>query len=404
MPVGYRGRATSLSPFFPIAEAFAEQLSHNTKGAKLRTTLFRRVRGFLSKHGFFSLYTCRRITNRAFCVVQCFTGRLRSPPLRLPLRIVLFSRIDPGTIATLERDHELKCAFDLTPEKCEKMLSDCEVLIFRSGVKVSAELLRGAPDLRLIIRAGSGFDNIDVDAARQHGIRVVRIPGPSAQAVSEFAFALLFDVSRKVSLADRLIRNGHWPKPELAGHLLTDKVLGVVGVGNIGSRVGMIGVALGMRVIGCVGHRRAYDESDLTAKGIELADFDEVMTAADYVVVATQLDETTHHLVGADALSRMRPGGYLVNVARGGVVDEDALFDSLQSKIGLAGAALDVHEEEGEGIVPRLSQLPNVVLTPHIAGSAIESQAEIGRRIVALIDAHRAGTLSEALTPVELIA
>jgi phosphoglycerate dehydrogenase-like enzyme len=319
------------------------------------------------------------------------------------LKIVLFSRIDPGTIATLERDHDLKCAFDLAAEEREAILSDREVLVFRSGVKVSAELLRGAPDLRLVIRAGSGFDNIDVDAARRHDIRVVRIPGPSAQAVSEFAFALLFNASRNVALADRLIRKGHWPKPELAGHLLTNKVLGVVGAGNIGSRVGMLGVALGMRVIVCVGHREAYDEAALAAKGIELANFDEVMTAADYVVVSTRLDETTHHLVDADALSRMRPGGYLVNVARGGVVDEDALFDSLKSHGGLAGAALDVHEEEGEGIVPRLAQLPNVVLTPHIGGSAIESQAEIGRRIVELLDAHRAGTLSEAVTPAELV-
>ena len=320
------------------------------------------------------------------------------------MKIVLFSRIDPGTIATLRRDHDLKCAFDSAVEERESMLCDCEVLIFRSGVKVSAELLSGAPDLRLIIRAGSGFDNIDVDAARQNGIRVVRIPGPSAQAVSEFAFALLFSISRKVALADRLIRNGHWPKPDLAGHLLTNKVLGIVGAGNIGSRVGMLGSALGMRVIACVRHREAYDEAELAAKGIKLANFDEVMTAADYLVVATQLNEATHHLIDADALSRMRPGGYLVNVARGGVVDEDALFDSLESDSGLAGAALDVHEKEGEGIVPRLAELANVVLTPHIGGSAIESQAEIGRRIVELLDAHRAGTLAEALTPVELVA
>jgi D-3-phosphoglycerate dehydrogenase len=327
-----------------------------------------------------------------------------SGPLRSTLKIVLFSRIDSTTIAKLERDHDLKCAFDLSAGVRETMLCDREVLVFRSGVKVSAELLRGAPDLRLIIRAGSGFDNIDVDAARRHGIRIVRIPGPSAQAVSEFAFALLFNVSRKVGLADRLIRAGHWPKPDLAGHLLTDKVLGVVGLGGIGSRVGTLGVALGMRVIGCVRHPEAYEEEALAAKGIELASFERVMTTADYVVVSTQLDESTHHLVDSDALSRMRPGGYLVNVARGGVVDEVALFDSLESDDGLAGAALDVHEEEGEGIVPRLAQLPNVVLTPHIAGSAIESQAEIGRRVLELLDAHGAGTLEETLTPIEIVA
>jgi D-3-phosphoglycerate dehydrogenase len=324
--------------------------------------------------------------------------------LRLSVKIVLFSRIDPGTIATLERDHDLTCAFDAADEERESILSDCEVLVFRSGVKVSAELLRGAPDLRLIIRAGSGFDNIDIDAARRHGIRIVRIPGPSAQAVSEFALALMLDASRNVALADRLIRTGHWPKPELAGRLLMNKVLGVVGAGNIGSRVGMLGAALGMRVIACVGHRKAYDESVLAEKGIELASFDEVMTAADYVVVATQLKDATRYLVDGRALSLMRPGGYLINVARGGVVDEEALFDSLKSDGGLAGAALDVHENEDEGVVPRFAQLPNVVLTPHIGGSAIESQAEIGRRIIEFLDAHQAGTLSDVVTPVELVA
>jgi D-3-phosphoglycerate dehydrogenase len=259
------------------------------------------------------------------------------------------------------------------------------VLVFRSGVSIPAALMAAAPRLRLLIRAGSGLDNIDLDFLRQRGLELVRIPGPGARAVAELAFGLMLALSRQILQADSLLRRGRWAKHELTGHLLNGKRLGIVGVGNIGSLVGRMGVAWGMEAVGCVEHPSAERAAAFRDQGIRLTGFREVLETADYLCICVPLKETTRFMIGRRELARMKPGAFIVNTARGGVVDEAALSEALrQGK--LAGAALDVHQQEGENCISPLADLANVVLTPHIGAMTVDSQREIGRKILEIID------------------
>jgi phosphoglycerate dehydrogenase-like enzyme len=302
------------------------------------------------------------------------------------MKILILSPIDPEAIDQLRRKHEVLCAYKITAEQLATLIRDQEVLVFRSGVEITADLMHRARSLKLLVRAGSGLDNVDVAYVRGRGLRLVRIPQPGAKAVAELTFALMLALARQLVLADRMLRAGHWAKHELTGYLLTGKVLGIVGAGNIGSRVGQLGVAWGMKVIGCVEQPGPTVAAKLAEKGIRLTDFDSVMSLSDFVSVHTPLKESTRNLIDAAALSRMKPGSFLTNLARGGVVDEQALYRELVAKGRLAGAALDVHAQEGEGKISPLAGLPNVLLTPHIGASTVDTQREIGLRVVSVIN------------------
>ena len=317
------------------------------------------------------------------------------------MNILLASSIDAETMNALEEAHDVIHAFSAREEVLSDVVQDRQIIVFRSGVTISPAVMEAGANLELLIRAGSGLDNVDVDYARQRGLRLVRIPGSSAQVVAEFTFALMLDLARNVSLADRQLRKGHWPKAQLLGRLLTGKTLGVVGTGNIGSRVGEMGAAWGMRVIGC--DKRQLNDAALRAKGITPTDYETVLSEADFLTLHVPLDESTYHMIEARALSRMKTGSFLVNIARGGVVDEEALFHELTEGNTLAGAALDVHEREGEGTMSRFADLPNVVLTPHIGAMALDSQREIGRRMLELVDAFGAGRLDSVAQDGELV-
>src|SRR3954453_11526631 len=169
------------------------------------------------------------------------------------VKILLASSIDPAAVETLEREHDVVRAFNAPDEQLAALVADREVVVFRSGGTISAAVLDRAPNLALLVRAGSGLDNIDVAHAMSRGIEIVRVPGSSAQPVAELTFALLLSLARKVTLADRLLREGHWPKAQLGGPLLAGKTIGIVGAGRIGGRVGEMAVAWGMRALGCVG-------------------------------------------------------------------------------------------------------------------------------------------------------
>ena len=320
------------------------------------------------------------------------------------MKILVASNIDKAALHALQRDHDVAAAVNASEERLSEAAAECEVLIFRSGVQVSSAVMSAAPKLRLMIRAGSGLDNVDVAHARSTGIRLVRVPGSSAQPVAEMTFALLLAVARNVCRADSLLRAGHWPKSELGGPLLQGKTLGVVGAGNIGSRVGEMADAWGMRVLGCVANPAAVVADALGARGIELTDFDKVLESADFLSLHVPLDATTRHMIGTAELARMKSGAVLVNMARGGVLDEAALLADLMGGDGLGGAALDVHEHEGEGTISALGALPNVVLTPHIGAMASDSQRLIGERVRELVEAFAAGKLNETAQDIEVVA
>lgn len=320
------------------------------------------------------------------------------------MKILLVSPLDPSTVQALHDTHDVRQAVNADPARLAEVIGDRQAVVLRSGVQLSAEVLAHATDLRLVVRAGAGLDNIDVEFARSRGVRVIRIPGMSALPVAELTFALLLGLARKVSLADRLIRQGHWPKAELSGVLLRGKTLGVVGAGNIGSLVGEMGAAWRMRVLGSVGHPDPVVAERLLERGIELTDSDKVLAEADFVCLHVPLDPTTRHLIDAIAMDQMKPGALLVNMARGGVVDEQALLKQLTDGSTVSGAALDVHEQEGEGVISPFAELPNVVLTPHIGAMALDSQRLIGERVQELIHAFHEGRLDEEVHDGEHVA
>jgi phosphoglycerate dehydrogenase-like enzyme len=230
------------------------------------------------------------------------------------------------------------------------------------------------------------LDNLDCEYVRKRGIVLRRISEPAAQAVAEMALALMFALARNIRHADAMLRHGQWAKNTLEGHLLAGKVLGIVGTGNIGSRVGVLASTFGMETIGCIADATPVVVQTLREKGITVADFDTVLATADFVSVHVPLNDSTRNLINGRALSLMKQGGYLINLARGGVVDEAALYAALAAG-RLRGAALDVHEHEGQGKISPLAQLPNVVLTPHIGASTVETQQQIGVRVVEIVEA-----------------
>lgn len=301
------------------------------------------------------------------------------------MKLLLASRIDGDAEGELRDRHDLVRCIGGSDDELAEAASDRHGIIFRSGVSLGQDVLQ-APELRLLVRAGSGIDNLDMAMVNARGIELRRIPGPGAQAVAEMTFAHMLGLARQLPLADRLLRRGRWAKGELAAYNLTGKTLGVIGLGSIGTRVAQLGVAWGMQVVGCVDspsddRRRAYAE-----QGIELAsDCNGVLERGDFVTVHVPLDDSTRGLIGREELRRMKPTAFLVNIARGGVVDERALLEALTEK-RIAGAGLDVHVREGEGQVSPLADLPNVILTPHIGAATIDAQREIGRLVVQMVD------------------
>jgi D-3-phosphoglycerate dehydrogenase len=302
------------------------------------------------------------------------------------MRILIISPIDAGAVAALERQHDVVTAIGLDDATTRKLIRDRDAVIFRSGVAVTADLMRSAPELKLLVRGGSGFDNVDMEYVIANDIEFLRVPEPGARAVAELTFALMLALARSLIRADAAWRQGRWLKHELPGYLLRGKVLGIVGAGSIGRTVGELGAAWGMEVLGCVAHPTPAVAEALHHRGIRLTTFDDVVVRADFLSVHVALTPQTRNLISADVLNRMKPGSFLLNLARGGVVDETALRAALRRGDRLLGAGLDVHEAEGEGKVSKLADLPNVILTPHIGATTVDTQREIGERIVALID------------------
>ena len=301
------------------------------------------------------------------------------------MRLLLASRIDDDAEQVLRSRHDVVRAIGASEPELAQRAQDRQAIVFRSGVSIGSSVLE-APDLRLLVRAGSGLDNLDMETVSARGIELKRVPGPGAQAVAEMTFAHMLGLARQLPLADRLLRKGRWAKGELDAYNLHGKTLGVIGLGSIGTRVAELGAAWGMHVVGCVenptdGRRQAY-----AANGIELLpDCGAVLERSDFVSIHVPLDDETRGLISAAELRRMKPTAFLVNIARGGIVEEDALLEALRDG-RLAGAGLDVHVREGEGQISPLAELPNVILTPHIGAATIDAQREIGRIVVDIVD------------------
>jgi phosphoglycerate dehydrogenase-like enzyme len=301
------------------------------------------------------------------------------------VRILVASQISPRALEELGKRHEIVEAVGQPPEVLEERIAGCHVLLFRSGVQITASVMAASPELGLVVRGGSGIDNIDLAYVEERGLKLARVPGPGAQAVAEMTFALILGLARQMLPADQALREGRWTKREVRGRLLNGKTLGVYGAGNIGSKVARMGAAWGMRVLACVENPTDERRGEFRQDGISLETPDTLLSEADFLSLHVPLNDATRGLIRRGELARMKPTAFLVTLARGGVVDEAALLEALEAG-RLAGAGLDVHEREGDGHISPLAALPNVILTPHIGATTVDTQDVIGERIVEIVE------------------
>jgi D-3-phosphoglycerate dehydrogenase / 2-oxoglutarate reductase len=262
---------------------------------------------------------------------------------------------------------------DLKKEELAAIIGEYDALIVRSATKVTRDVIAKADKLRVIGRAGIGVDNVDVEAATEKGIVVMNTPQGNALAAAEHTLALMFAVARKITLADATMKQGKWEKKLLMGVEVYDKTLGVIGIGNIGMIVAEKAVALGMKVI-------AYDlfvaREVAAAKGIELVDLDTLLAKSDFIAVHVPMVKETKNLIEKNALAKTKKGVVILNVARGGIVNEQDLYDALMSG-QVSGAGLDVFEQEPPPKDHPLVLSDKVVCTPHLGASTKEAQGKV---------------------------
>lgn len=283
------------------------------------------------------------------------------------------------------------------PEGWRDALGDAEALLCLLTDRVDAALLDGAPRLRVIANAVVGYEHVDRDACRARGIAVTNTPDVLTDATADLAFALILSAVRGLPAAERSLRAGQfhgWGFWDYLGGDLRDKTLGIFGMGRIGQAVARRAAPFGMRVI--YHSRTRLSADDEAATGAEWVDFDGLIARSDVLSLHAPLTPETRHAIGADALRRMRPGSYLVNTARGALVDEAALVDALRDG-PLAGAGLDVYERE-PAIHPGLLDLPNVTLLPHVGSATRETRTRMA--MLAARNVHAVLTGNPPLTPV----
>ncbi|MCS6769274.1 MAG: D-2-hydroxyacid dehydrogenase [Candidatus Caldarchaeum sp.] len=299
------------------------------------------------------------------------------------LRVLVADPIDQASVKMLkEAGFEVEYRPDISAAELEKTVKGCSVLVVRGRTKVTAKVIEsGLPSLKVVGRAGVGLDNVDVEAAARHGVKVLNTPEAPTNSVAELVIGLMLAVSRKIAWCDRVMRAGKWPKHEAMGVELAGKTLGVIGYGRIGRAVAKIAHAMGMRIL-------AYDVIQIPAELLEEADakltsLEEVLKNSDVITLHVPLTPETRHFINSEKLALLKPSAILVNASRGEVVDEEALYKALSTG-RLAGAGLDVFEREPP-TGSKLLELDNVVATPHIGAQTYEAQEAAGRMLAAKI-------------------
>ncbi len=261
------------------------------------------------------------------------------------------------------------------PKNLMEAVKNAQIIIVRSATKITREVINNAPKLKAVIRGGVGLDNIDSAYCKEKNIQVYNTPGASTNAVAELAIGVILSLFRGIARADRELRNGNWIKKELTGDEISGKTLGIIGFGRIGALVSKKANALGMKVI-------AYNPKAKETENIRFVSLDELYGLSDVISLHTVLVPETKGIINKNSISKMRDGVYILNLARGELIEEDALFEGL-SNGKIKGAALDVFSNEPYS--GKLIGLQNVVLTPHIGAATKEAQEGIGKEIIEII-------------------
>lgn len=261
---------------------------------------------------------------------------------------------------------------DLTPEQLKEVIGKYDGIIIRSGTKLTKDALANPGRLKAIARAGVGVDNVDVPVATEKGIVVMNTPGGNTVSTAELTFSMILALSRKIPQAWDSLRKGEWKRSKFAGVEVRGKTLGIIGLGRIGTQLSQYAKAFEMKVIACdpyVSPERAEQV------GVEMADLDRVISESDYISIHTPATSETRGLINRETIAKMKPGARIINCARGGIVDEEALLEAIKDG-KVAGAAIDVWSQEPPAGNPLL-ELENVVATPHLGASTKEAQDNV---------------------------
>jgi len=302
------------------------------------------------------------------------------------MKVLVADAIASEGVERLRQGTEVDVKTNLPVDKLCEVIGDYDALVVRSQTKVTAEIIEHGCNLRVIGRAGVGVDNIDVEAATRRGIVVVNAPSGNTVSAAEHTMALMLGLSRNIAEADAQIRKGVWARSKLMGSELRNKTLGIIGLGNIGTQVALRAQAFEMRTI-------AYDPfvSADYAKNykVMLVPLEELLKESDFVTLHIPLSPATKNLIGAEQLALMKPGARIVNCARGGVVDEEAIAAAIKEG-RLAGAAFDVFSSEPPAPDNVLLTTPATLLTPHLGASTVEAQTnvaiDIAEQVLAVLD------------------
>ena len=286
--------------------------------------------------------------------------------------VLICDEVDP-ILNKILNDNGLKVSYEptITTEQILEKISSFNIIIIRSRTTITKEMIDKADNCKIIARVGVGLDNVDQEAAKAKNIRVINAVEGAMNAVAELVLGLMLSLARQTGRADRAIRDGKWLKKELKGTELRGKYLGIIGLGNIGKRLGRLARALNMNIIGY--DVLPIDEEFSKEVGLMKADLNTLLQSSDYISIHVPLLDSTHHLLDAQKMSTMKKTAKIINTSRGGVVDEDALYDALKNGT-LGGAALDVFEKE-PATGHKLAELDNVILTPHIGAQTKEAQS-----------------------------
>lgn len=296
------------------------------------------------------------------------------------MKVLVAEAVAREGIELLAAHHEVDERLGCTREELAAILPDYDALIVRSQVQVDAELIAAGTRLVVVGRAGVGVDNVDLDAATRAGITVVNAPTGNTIAAAEHTLALLYGVARKTAAADASVRRGEWKRAQFTGRELRGRTLGIIGLGKIGQAIADRARAMEMVVLGV---DPFVSPEQAAHHGVELVDFDTMLQRADVVTVHVPLTRATRGLIGREAIARLTPGSIVLNVARGGVVDEAAVAEALASG-HLGGAGIDVFEHEPPAGSPLLDA-PNTLLTPHLGASTEEAQVLVAEEVAAQV-------------------
>ncbi len=291
------------------------------------------------------------------------------------MKLLVCDPTDPKAIAAMrEAGIEVDVRDDITPEDLEAIIADYDGMVVRSRTKVREPLIDKATNLKVVIRGGVGLDNIDVKYAESKGVEVRNTPAASSNSVAELTIGYMLALARPIRQATASMKGGQWEKKAFSkGSELAGKTLGLVGCGRIGSLVAQKANALGMEVL-------FYRRTPTKVTGATQVSLDELLTRSDYISLHVPHTPETHYIIGTEAFEKMKDGVYIVNCGRGGTLDEAALYDAITSG-KVAGAALDVFEDEKEERGKRFMDLPQVIGSPHVGAGTGEAKARVGEEV-----------------------